>query len=300
MLNQNKIIKEAKEFINMPHNQFNLNNYKDVLNKWGHTIIPAYKESVIANMSGNNPEAGIHANYIGGTKVLLVGKGILFDSGGLNIKTRGMGTMYTDKAGMITAMAVDKIVDNHDVGCLCPITENMLQHSNIYPGDIYKIGKKQVTVNDTDAEGRLILAEALATIPKNYLHKNAVVITIATLTGAVGYAIDRATGVFSPNNNLANLYLTCAEQAKERAWRLPLWEDLDKKYYSKTSIKNYNKEILAGASEAALFVKQFVPNPNQWIHLDIAYSAFNADDTANGQPIKTLVKFTDALAKRIK
>jgi leucyl aminopeptidase len=112
----------------------------------------------------------------------------------------------------------------------------------------------------------------------------------------VGYAIDKkATAVFGEQNLHPNSlvwdYLHAAEEAKELAWALPLF-DYMQDYYKKQPFKNAEDKILAGASEGAMFIKQFVPYPENWIHLDIAYSAFN-DKTkkANGVPIKSLINF---------
>lgn len=150
-----------------------------------------------------------------------------------------------------------------------------------------KIGDKKVRVNNTDAEGRLILAEALSTLSPT---KNDIIITIATLTGSVGYAIDdKATGVFGLSQKLIRAYAVSSREAKELAWGLPLFEYMQE-YYKKQPFRNAENKIKAGASEGAMFIKQFIKYPENWIHLDIAYSAFERGK-ANGVPIKTLIKF---------
>ena len=288
----NKVIKTTKSLIDLPHNLFNLDNYYEILSKTFHLIKkPTNENSPIKLMSGNHDKSGImtlNFDTKKSQKIYIVGKGILFDSGGMDLKTRGMTDMTGDKAGMIIALSVANYLKENTIA-YCPVTTNFIHTSNIIPGDEIKIGKKIVKVTNTDAEGRLILAEALSTLHPT---KKDIIITIATLTGAVGYAIgDKATGVFSNNENLLKNYAEASFETGELAWGLPLWDYLQEKYYNKKLIENSVKDIKEGATEGAMFIKQFVPYPNQWIHLDIAYSAFSKDKKANGVPIKTLVNF---------
>ena len=137
-------------------------------------------------------------------------------------------------------------------------------------------------------------AEALSELQVN---KNDLVITVATLTGAVGYAIGTfATGVMSPNSELRDLYAKASLITKEESWALPLWEKMEKKYYSSRIIKNSHDEFKAGTIDSALFLKQFVKYPDNWIHLDIAYSSFTKNK-ANGVPIRTLIEFIKLINK---
>jgi leucyl aminopeptidase len=295
-MNLEKTIKTAKELINLPYNKFNLDNYQEVLDSkfsvaWGFT---RNQDKPCDLMSGNHMGSGIIKTQ-GLGKVYIIGKGILFDSGGLDLK-KEMLDMTNDKAGMITAIAIaDYFQKFRSVVALCPVTTNFIQSSLITPGDELKIGKKIVKVTDTDAEGRLILAEALVELGK-YITPNDIIITIATLTGCVEYAVGKeATGFFSTNQVLAMKYRIASKLEKEDAWQLPLWEKDEKKYYKGNKIKNYTKEIKCGASEAALFLKQFIPNQN-WLHLDIASSAFGKDGKANGTPIKSLVRLIEKLS----
>jgi leucyl aminopeptidase len=299
-MNLNGTIKATKDLINLPHNKFNLSNYRFILeDKVPYINFESTPSDLpIQLMSGRNYNSGLirilPRRVSDQGNIYIIGKGILFDSGGLDLK-RSMVDMSNDKAGMLIAVAVADYFHDIPKGIFacCPVTTNFVQNSLIIPGDVLTIGKKEVKITNTDAEGRLILAEALTACK---LQKKDIVITIATLTGAVEGAIDkRATGVFGTNDTLVNQYLTAATQVKELAWRLPLWADLEKAYYKGNKIKNYVKEIKAGATEAALFVKQFVPYPENWIHLDIAASAFDKNNKANGVPIKSLVKFIENL-----
>jgi len=289
-----KVINTAKKLIDLPYNKFNLENYKEVL--WKYFENMHFKGSdqnlPIKLMSGNHENSGkVEINYSTTNKrnIYIIGKGILFDSGGMDLKPSGrMFDMTDDKAGMIIALNVANYLKGNVVA-YCPVTTNFIHTSKIIPGDEIKIGKKIVKITNTDAEGRLILAEAISSLN---VSKNDIIITIATLTGSVGYAIgDKATGVFTKNEILMKKYAEASFEAKEYAWGLPIWDYLQKKYYNKKIIKNSVKEIKEGATEGALFIKQFIPYPNQWIHLDIASSSFDKQGRANGVPIRSLINF---------
>jgi leucyl aminopeptidase len=294
-----KVIAATKKLINLPYNLFNLENYFSILSdyKLNPITVDTKYSQPIKLMSGSNFYSRIvTTNYPQYSerkrKIYIIGKGILFDSGGLDIKTRGMADMTGDKAGMIIAMSVANYLKGN-VMAFCPVTTNFIHNSKITPGDEIKIGKKIVKVTNTDAEGRLILAEAITELNAS---PNDIIITIATLTGAVGYAIgDKATGVFSPNSELIKPYAIASREANELAWALPLWEYLEEKYYKGKIIENSVKNIKCGATEGAIFIKQFVPNPDNWIHLDVASSSFNQNGKANGVPIKSLINFIKKL-----
>jgi len=292
----NKVISIAKKLTDMPYNEFNLDNYLSILEKNNYKIIwtDTNLNQPIKLMSGEKEfdgTAGIVRTIRWKNKakrtIYIVGKGILFDSGGYNLKggRNGMSGMHGDKAGMIIALSIANYLQDNVVA-YCPVTTNFLHNSKIVPGDIIKIGNKKVVVNNTDAEGRLILAEALSTLRPS---KNDIVITIATLTGCCSYAVDKATGVFSPNDKLVNLYLKASEESLEYAWRLPLF-DYFQKFYKKQPFKNSQDKISAGASEGAMFIKQWIDFPNRWIHLDIA-SSCTKDEKSNGVPIRSLINF---------
>jgi leucyl aminopeptidase len=292
------LINKVKKLINLPYNKFSLENYQTILED-SLGVRYFFKTSKpnlpIQLMSNNNPNAGI-INYDNNLhnkgRIFVVGKGILFDSGGLDLK-RGMADMKNDKAGMIIALATS-IYFNDNVISWCPVTTNFIHNSLITPGDIIPIGKKDVEVTNTDAEGRLILAEALSDMS---VTEKDIVITIATLTGCVEYAVGKATGVFSPNKCLVNKYLEASTKEKELAWELPLWADLEKKHYSKKLIQNSVKDIKCGATEGALFLKQFIAFPNNWLHLDIAASISDAKGKTNGVPLKSLISFINSIRR---
>ena len=288
----NKVIATAKKLIDLPYNQFNLDNYWDILESKFTNLDAIHTEEnqPIKLMSGNHEESRIVGCWEGSNKkrrIIIIGKGILFDSGGLNLKTGRGGPygMHEDKAGMIIALSIANYLKGNCVA-YCPVTTNFIQNSKITPGDILKIGNKRVVVNNTDAEGRLILSETIAELN---VSKSDIIITVATLTGACEYAIDKATGVLSPNDKLAELFLTASKEEKEYAWRLPMFDYMDK-LYKKQPFKNAEDKIKAGTSEGAMFLKQFVPYPDNWLHLDIAASS-SKDGKATGTPIKSLINF---------
>jgi leucyl aminopeptidase len=289
-----KSINICKRLGNLPHNSFNLENYFPILYKtFGELGFKNTESNLpIKLMSGNHKNSGIvtYNQLVSPYRkrnIYLIGKGILFDSGGYHLKTGRTGSygMHGDKLGSLIALTVANYFKDNVVA-FCPITTNFLHTSQIIPGDIIKIGDKKVIVNNTDAEGRLILAEAISTLN---VSKSDIIITIATLTGCCEYAVDKATGVFGDNDKLVNTYLGASKEVKEYAWHLPMF-DYMQKFYKKQPIKNAEDKIKAGASEGAMFLRQFIKYSDNWIHLDIAPSA-HKDNKVTGIPIKSLINF---------
>ena len=302
MTKLDKVISLAKRLIDLPYNQFNLDNYFSILYKsFGELGFKNTDSNLpIELMSGQHEDSGIvtYNQLVSPYRkrnIYIIGKGILFDSGGYNLKTGRTGSygMHGDKAGMIIALSVANYLKENIVA-YCPVTTNFIHNSKITPGDILKIGDKKVNINNTDAEGRLILAEAISTLN---VSKSDIIITIATLTGCCEYAVDKATGVFGENDKLVNDYLEASKEVKEYAWRLPMF-DYMQKFYKKQPIKNAEDKIKAGASEGAIFIKQFIKYPDNWMHLDIAASA-HKDNKATGVPIKSLINFIKRLNEKI-
>ena len=300
IMSEKHAVEYCKKLVNMPYNKFNLANYKEKLSKLLKikiNFIESKSSGPIKLMSGQHKDAGIiFTDYHSAKKrrVILVGKGILFDAGGYDIKPPGKYTnMKIDMAGMASAFSVASQLFVKNVLAYCPVSTNLVANSQILPGDEIRIGNKLVTISNTDAEGRLVLAEALTSLPQT---SKDIIVTVATLTGAVGHAIgEKATGVFAFNDDLYQKYKKSSDETKELAWRLPLWEYLDKKHFRKKRIKNAIKDK-PGASAAALFLKQFVKYPDNWIHLDIAYSCWDKkNEKATGQPVKTLINFINTL-----
>ena len=301
-MNDKRAVEYCKRLVNMPYNKLNLANYKEKLAKLLKikiNFIESKSSGPIKLMSGQHKNAGIISTDYHATRkrrVILIGKGILFDAGGYDIKPSGKyANMKIDMAGMASAFSVASQFVNTNLAVYCPVSTNLVANSQILPGDEIKIGDKLIVISNTDAEGRLILAEALTSVPQT---SKDIIITVATLTGTVGYAIgEKATGVFTLNDDLYQKYKMSSDKAKELVWRLPLWEYLDKKYFRKKRIKN-SVEDKPGASLAALFLKQFVKYSDNWIHLDIAYSCWDKKkERATGQPVRSLINFINTLWK---
>jgi len=292
----NIIIKNCKQLIDMPYNKLNLDNYEEKIAETYRiplTFFGANKDYPTKLMSGQHKKAGIIGTYYTPElysqykrNIYLVGKGILFDAGGYDLK-KEMLDMKSDMAGMAIAFAVQSYLEKNVIA-YCPVATNFIHNNQIIPGDYIKIGKKTIEITNTDAEGRLILAEALSTLNQK---PNDIIITIATLTGACAYAIgEKATAFMTPTKEFTKKYKEASEKSGELAWRLPLWDYLQKEF-NKKRIANSTKHK-CGTIMGGMFIKQFIKYPNNWIHLDIASSAFNEKNRkATGVPIKSLVRF---------
>lgn len=211
--------------------------------------------------------------------VLLVGKGITFDSGGLNLKSgAGMASMKMDMAGAAavaaTLLTAARLKPDVNLIGVMPLVENMPSGKAIRPGDIIKSFEgKTIEIGNTDAEGRLILADAMAWAIQEF--KPDVTVDLATLTGACMAALgERIAGVFTPDDELADILTGAGNKTHERCWRLPLPDDYKEFIKSDLAdIKNQSSTPYAGATTAALFLSEFVGD-TRWAHIDIAGTAF--------------------------
>jgi leucyl aminopeptidase len=207
-------------------------------------------------------------------KVALVGKGVTFDSGGLSLKdAKSMETMKTDMAGGAAVLGAMSALKRLAVGCevigIVPATENLPGDSAIKPGDVIRhYGGQTSEVLNTDAEGRLILADGLAYASE--LQPDAI-LDVATLTGAMMVALGRkAAGYFSNNDALAKEIEVAASRAGERVWRMPLFDDYRSDMDSDIAdIKNIGTRW-GGAIYGALYLRDFVAKDIPWGHIDIA------------------------------
>lgn len=228
-----------------------------------------------------------HRPQKAGRPIVLVGKGVTFDSGGLNLKTgRSLADMKMDMAGAAVVAAVLITVARlksplHIVGAI-PIVENMVSGSATRPGDIITSRSgKTIEIGNTDAEGRLILADAMDHAIEKY-HPQAIV-DIATLTGACLVALgDKIAGVFSNEDALAEAIVKAGRKTGERCWRLPLPPDYKKMLKSNfADLKNIGSTRWGGAITAALFLEEFAAK-NRWVHIDIAGPAYAQKETPLG------------------
>ncbi|MGI8576331.1 MAG: leucyl aminopeptidase [Nocardioidaceae bacterium] len=235
--------------------------------------------------------------------IALVGKGITFDSGGLSIKTgTGMMTMKCDMAGAAAVAAATFAIA--DLGLPVRVTayaclaENMPSGHASRPGDVLTMyGGKTVEVLNTDAEGRLVLADGITTANAD---KPDLIVDVATLTGACVVALGKnVSGVFSNDDELHKELPRIAQRAGELMWSLPIPEEMkDKVQATKIAdLSQVNTEPYGGALFAAAFLREFVADGIRWAHLDIAGPAFNDDSPwgytpkgGTGASVRTLVQ----------
>jgi len=236
----------------------------------------------------------------------LVGKGITFDSGGISIKpSEGMADMKGDMAGGATVIAVlralAELKPRINVIGLIPATENLPGGAALKPGDILKaMNGKTIEIVSTDAEGRLILADALSYARKRGL---SLLVDVATLTGACRIALGTiCTGAFTNNQELLNKFIKAAEAAGECVWQMPMFEEYKEGNKSDVAdIKNSGGRN-GGAITAAQFLSEFVED-TPWVHLDVAGTSMSDKDKgylvkgATGVGVRTLVNLTLVLAE---
>ena len=239
-----------------------------------------------------NPDAKI--------QIALIGKGVLFDSGGLSLKSpSGMETMKTDMSGAATAWgAINLVAQNKiDVGLTVytPLVENMPSGSAIRPGDVLTTRNgKTIEVLNTDAEGRLIMADALAYAAEK---KPDIICDVATLTGASVVALGLDVGaLFSNDCELQSLFIKASEKSLEAYHPLPLYSDYKKLIESDIADMKNTGGRNGGAITAALILEEFIDD-NKWIHLDIAGPARSDNRKgATGFGVLSLYEFFKSLS----
>ena len=236
--------------------------------------------------------------------LVFVGKGLTFDTGGLCLKPpKSMPEMISDMSGAATVLAAIQAIATLElpikVSAVCCLAENAIGNKSVLPGDIFTAKNgKTVMVDNTDAEGRLVLSDGLA---EAGLIGATHIVDLATLTGAMvralGYAV---AGFFSNDDDLALKVINCGEACCEKFWSMPLEEeyaDALKDHFA--DLKNTGSD--AGAIAAALFLQEFVPENTAWTHWDIAGTAFVSkswkytDFGATGFGVQTLIE----LARRM-
>ena len=232
----------------------------------------------VAQGSVNSPRVVIFEwNLKKGNKpVILVGKGVTFDSGGISIKpSNGMEEMIMDMGGsaVVVGSMMNAALNNSSksiVGII-GLVENMPDGKAQRPGDIIKsLSKHTIEIINTDAEGRLVLADILTYIQRKYEAK--IIIDFATLTGAIMIALGtHRAGLFSNNDNLAKKLLEAGNISGEKLWRLPLGEEYDDEINSiRADMKNIGSTRFGGSIHAAQFIQRFIHDNIPWAHLDIA------------------------------
>ena len=235
-----------------------------------------------------------------------VGKGVTFDSGGISIKpSEGMGDMKGDMAGgaaVIAAMrAIAELGPRINVTALVPATENLPDGAALKPADVLRaMNGKTIEIISTDAEGRLILADAICYARKLGLSP---IVDVATLTGACQVALGNiCTGAFGNNQEIIDRAIKAGEAAGERIWQMPMYEEYKEQNKSDTAdIKNTGGRY-GGAITAAQFLAEFVED-TPWVHLDIAGTSRTDKDKAyqvkgeTGVGVRTLVNLALSLAQ---
>lgn len=234
-----------------------------------------------------------------------VGKGVTFDTGGLNIKTAGMLHMKCDMAGGGAVFGAMQLIADLKlpvkVTAIVPCCENAVDSKSFLPSDVIKsYSGHSIEIIDTDAEGRLILADGLSYLIKNY--KPEVIVDIATLTGSSVATLGYECGaLFTNNKTIAEQLQQSGDAIGERLWPLPLWDAYKSDIESDIAdVKNYSGKPVAGAISAAKFLEYFTEGHAAWAHLDVAGVTFGDDEFAKSKHataygVHLLTKFIENL-----
>ena len=235
----------------------------------------------------------------------MVGKGITFDTGGLNIKTAGMLHMKCDMGGGAAVFGAMQLISDLKlpvkVTAIVPCAENAVDAKSFLPSDVItSYSGNSIEIIDTDAEGRLVLADGLSYLIKNF--KPEYIVDIATLTGsAVGTLGYECAALFTNNDAVSQKLQESGNAIGERLWQLPLWDCYKQDIESDIAdVKNYSGKPVAGAISAAKFLEYFTQDHKAWAHLDIAGVAFGDDEFAKSKHatafgVHLLTKFIENL-----
>ncbi len=297
--NPNFLLKEARKLSRLPNVSVSALDEK----KMTELGMGAF---MAVSQGSNQPGRMIIIRYRGAKKAsdapyMLVGKGITFDTGGISIKpSANMHEMKWDMCGAATVMGTTRaVIDARlpiNLITIVAAAENMPSGGATRPGDIVKtMSGKTVEILNTDAEGRLVLCDAL-TYAERYKPKS--IIDVATLTGAAIVALgSHATAVYANDDNLADALLEAGEYSGDRGWRMPLWDEYQ------ASLKSQFADVAnigsggAGSVTAACYLSRFAEDMT-WAHLDIAGSAFprGPQNGATGRPVSMLFRYLTAEA----
>ena len=287
----------ARDLVSEPGNILNPDEYARRLNslKKDGLKVTIYDEKKLKKL-GMNALLGVGMGSVRGSYLVtmewngaknnskplaFVGKGVTFDTGGYSLKpARFMEDMTYDMAGsaavvgLMKSLALRKAKINA-VGVV-GLVENMVSGVAQRPGDIVKsYSGKTIEILNTDAEGRLVLADALTYTEKKFKPK--IIVDLATLTGAIIVCLgSEYAGLFSNDDKLSKQILSAGEKVEEKLWRMPLHKNYDKLMNSKNAdVQNINYVGGAGSTTAAQFLQRFIINKTPWAHLDIAGMAFS-------------------------
>ncbi|MFA6992173.1 MAG: leucyl aminopeptidase [Candidatus Gracilibacteria bacterium] len=263
---------------------------------------------ILAVNQGSKKEAKVVTmEYNGGAKnekpFVFVGKGILFDSGGYNLKPQNnIETMHQDMAGGAAVLGIFKLLKKlkikKNVVGIIPLAENLIGAHAYRPSDIINtLSGLTVEITNTDAEGRLVLGDGVFYAQK---FNPEAIFTIATLTGAIMIALgDRYAGLMGNDKKLVGDVKQAGDEVDDLGWEMPLHRDFRKKINSEIAdLKNADTGRLAGAQKGALFIERFVDG-KKWCHIDIASTAFTNDPKdyeekgATGAGLRMLIRFLE-------
>lgn len=292
---------ETFNLVDLPPNRVN----PEYLAKWAKSTGKKYGFEVSVFNRKQSEEIGLHAFLAVGRGSIaepqfiimeykpegakkhigLVGKGITFDTGGLNIKTAGMVQMKCDMGGAAAVLGAMQLIADLKLPCkvtaIVPACENSVDANSFLPSDVIQsYAGHSIEIIDTDAEGRLILADGLSYLIKNF--KPDTIVDLATLTGsAVGTFGYECAALFTNNDVLSKSLQEAGNEVGEKLWQLPLWDSYKSDIESEIAdVKNYSGKPVAGAISAAKFLEFFTENHASWAHLDIAGVAFGDDEFA--------------------
>lgn len=308
----------ARDLINIPASDMTPRRMADEARKIGrlpHLSVKIYDKRQIEKMGMGcylavargsvEPPYFIHLHYRPAGKpkkaIAVIGKGVTFDSGGLSLKTaQSMETMKDDMSGAAAMLAVMRALSvlkpSVEVHGISAVTENMPSGSADKPGDVARtMSGKTVEILNTDAEGRLTLADALTYTQKQ---KPDLIIDVATLTGACVIALgELCSGILGNNQKLIDRLIECGKTAGERLWQLPLVEEYKEELKSSVAdIKNIGGRW-GGTINGALFLQEFVDSKTPWAHIDIAGPSWTEKELdycprgGTGHIVRTLLNF---------
>lgn len=260
------------------------------------------------SQGSNEPGVMVIMEYHGGKKnekpIALVGKGITFDTGGICLKpSSNINGMKYDMCGAASVLATIRAAAMLElplnIVAVMACAENMPSGKAVRPDDIItSLSGKTIEIGNTDAEGRLVLCDALTYVTR---FEPETIIDIATLTGACVVALGRhASGLYANHQKLADELLYAGQECQDRAWQMPLWEDYQTQLDSKCADMINIGGPEAGSVTAACFLARFMEDQN-WAHLDVAGTAFRtgSEAHASGRPVPLLCEFILERAKAI-
>lgn len=263
------------------------------------------------NRGSEDPAKFIICEYIPKNKnvkkIGLVGKGVTFDTGGLSIKpSSNMHLMKSDMGGSGAVLGAIELAAKFGVQAhimaVVGATDNSVDSLSYKPSDVISsYAGKTIEIIDTDAEGRLTLADGLAYVNKNF--EPDILIDIATLTGAVIRALGyEAAGLYTKSDDLAQQLTEAGDETGERLWRFPMWDSYGSMIKSDIAdVRNYSGKPIAGSITAAKFLEHFTNEHKTWAHLDIAGTSvtsneFSSDRSATGFGVRLLLQFIENIA----